>query len=105
MKKLFFLGACLVAFASQPGMAQTGGAETIVVRLQESAGRIYVVTATGSGKAEVSEVPIAGLTHKYIVPVTEVYQQTLSKYSQQGYTLKGMSGGDLVTTLVFMKEK
>lgn len=104
MKKLLFFAACLLALTSQPVLAQTGGADVVTVRLALGAGRIYVVTVTGSGKAEVSEVEIAGLTHKSIGPVTEVYQQTILKFSQQGYKLKGMSGGDNVTTLVFMKE-
>ena len=51
MKKLLFLGACLVALASQPVMAQTGNAEVVVVRLEESLRRVYVSVTRADGKS------------------------------------------------------
>lgn len=105
MKKLFFIGACLVAFASQPVMAQTGGPSVATVRISQGAGRVYIATSTGAGKAEMSEIETPSYTNKNIGPIADIYQQTIAKLSQEGYTLKAMSGGDNVTTLVFTKEK
>jgi hypothetical protein len=87
-------------------MAQTGGPDVITVRIVHgSAGHIYMATSTGQGKTEISDVEVPTYTHKNIGQVTDIYQQTIAKLTQQGYTLKGMSGGDITTTLVFMKEK
>lgn len=105
MKKLVFLGACLVALASSPAKAQTGGADVVTVRICQNAGRVYVATSTGAGKAEVSEIEVSNYTNKNIGPIADLYQQTIAKLTQQGYTLKSTSGGDIVTTLIFMKEK
>ena len=105
MKKLFFLGACLLALASQPVMAQTGGSSVVTVRISQSGGRAYVATSNGIDKAEVSEIEVPTYTNKNIGPTADIFQQTVAKLSQQGYTLKGMSGGDIITTLVFVKDK
>jgi hypothetical protein len=105
MKKLFFIGACLLALGSTPTLAQTGGPSVATVRISQGAGRFYVAVSTGTGKAEVSEIETPNYTNKNIGPAADIYQQTVAKLTQQGYTLKGMSGGDMITTLVFVKEK
>lgn len=105
MKKLIFLGACLLALASQPVLAQTGGLSVVTVRISQGAGRVYVAISNGTGKAEVSEVETPNYTNKNIGPIADIFQQTVVRLSQQGYTLKGMSGGDVITTLVFVKDK
>lgn len=105
MKKLLFLGLCLVALASQPVRAQASGSDIVTVRISAGVGRIYIATSTGLGKTEATEIDVPSYTPKNNAPIADIYQQTIAKLSQQGYTLKGMSGGDSVTTLVFTKEK
>jgi hypothetical protein len=103
MKKLVFLGACLAALASQPVKAQTGGQGVATVRISQAIGRVYIAISTGVGSAQISEIETPNYTAKNIGPIADIYQQTIAKLSQQGYTLKGMSGGDNVTTLIFTK--
>jgi hypothetical protein len=105
MKNLLFLGVCLLALASQPVKAQTGGADVITVRIIASGGRVYIATSTGLGKTEIVEVEVPTYTNKNLGQIADIYQQTIAKLKQQGYTLKGMSGGDVSTNLVFVKEK
>jgi hypothetical protein len=56
MKKLLFLGACLVALASQPVMAQTGGADVVVVQVSFGLGAGQILISHGGGKTEVVEI-------------------------------------------------
>ena len=86
MKKLVFLGACLVALASQPVMAQTGGTDVVVVKVYEYASeqRISVTHSDGkteevSSRAGRSSLPEAGAA----------LQKVFAALYQQGYTLKG----------------
>jgi hypothetical protein len=52
MKKLVFLGACLVVLASQPVKAQTGGADVVVVKVSEYATYIEFYIARSGSKPE-----------------------------------------------------
>lgn len=105
MKKLLFLGACLVALASQPVKAQAGGADVVVVRIYDgNTGKIVIARA--GGKTE--EVLFNGsYSSKGLAESTSQFQQTVASLYQQGYTLKStFSGGaGSVATLVFVKEK
>jgi hypothetical protein len=103
MKKLLFLGACLMALASQPVMAQTGGAQVAVVRLLSSGSHLFVTTTYGVGKTESVDTDVPLSIAKSQKPIAEAYQQVVMKLTQEGYTLKGMSAGDGYTTLIFMK--
>jgi hypothetical protein len=117
MKKLLFLGACLVALASQPVMAQTGlpkalasslvaqtgGANVVIVRVYEYGGKCVIATSQGTDKTELTTVdtPINGYKSQKLT--AEAYHQVVAGLIQQGYSLKGISGGDIQTTLIFSK--
>jgi hypothetical protein len=103
MKKLFFLSACLVALAAQPVMAQTSGADIVVVRLSFNGARLVTAIARGEGKTETTELDVPISPVKTTAPLAEAYQRVLVKLSREGYTLKGMTGGDSFTTIVFAK--
>jgi hypothetical protein len=103
MKKLLFLGACLLALASQPVMAQTGGADIVVVRINDTGAIVYMAISHGAGKTESLSFP-SGYNEKRILETAERYQQVLTKLYQEGYSLKStftVSQG--LTTLVFVK--
>jgi hypothetical protein len=102
MKKLFFLGACLVTLFSSPAMAQTGGPEVVVVRFSyEGTARMHAFIARGPGKIE--EQQLKGSTSEEAA----FCQQVITKLYQEGYTLKAAfsAGGVPPNNLVFTKEK
>jgi hypothetical protein len=103
MKKLLFLGACLVALASQPVLAQTGGADVVIVRAYQINGKCVIATSRGTGKTEVTSVDVPINNFKNQASTAEAYHQIIAALVQQGYSLKGMSGGDDQTTWVFSK--
>ena len=84
-------------------MAQTGGADVVVVRVYEFNGKCVIATSHGAGKTETTtvDIPISNLKHQG--PIAEAYHQVVATLVQQGYALKGMSGGDNQTTLIFSK--
>jgi hypothetical protein len=104
MKKLLFLGACLVAFASQPVLAQTGGPEVVVVRFgYVGASKLRAYIARGADKVEEQENP-----GKNRMPDEAAFcQQLITKLYQEGYTLKGsFSTGNIPpASMVFVKDK
>ena len=104
MKKLLFLGACLVALASQPVMAQTGGADVVVVRVYDGTGK-FVIGRPGGKIEELSFNP--NYTSKGLAESTDQLQKAIASLYQQGYTLKSTFGGagGSVATLIFVKEK
>ena len=104
MKKLLFLGACLVALNSQPVMAQTGTPEVVVVRVVDSGGR-FVIGRPGGKTEEVSFS--STYSSKGLAESAVQLQQAVAALYQQGYALKSTftgSGGS-VSTLIFVKEK
>jgi hypothetical protein len=107
MKKLLFLGACLVALASQPVKAQAAGPQVVVVRVNDGGGLgSHLVIIRGEGKRE--ELDFAtGISTKALGASGEVMQQVFTKLYQEGYTLKSTFGGGqgFTSTLVFVKEK
>jgi hypothetical protein len=86
MKKLLFLGACLVALASQPMKAQVSDAEIIIVQTTLiSRGEGYITITRGTEKAE----QVGFTTNSKKDPEEAVaYQQVMTKLYQEGYTLK-----------------
>lgn len=103
MRKLFILVGCLVSLTSQPVMAQTGGADVVIVRAYQINGKCVVATSHGTGKTEVTSVDVPINNFKNQAPTAEAYHQIIAALVQQGYSLKGMSGGDDQTTWVFSK--
>ncbi|MFD1874263.1 hypothetical protein [Hymenobacter bucti] len=106
MKKLLFLGACLVALASQPVMAQTGGADVVVVRIADGSNASQLVIVRGPGRNERIDLS-SSINNKSLTSTGEAIQQATAKLYQEGYILKStFSGqGGFVSTLVFVKEK
>jgi hypothetical protein len=100
MKKRVFLGACLMALASQPVKAQTGGlAAVVVVQIYQSTlnkGRIVV--ERGVDKPEIVEFKFSPQDEQ-----AAAYQHIFAKLAQEGYVLKStfsVQGGG-ATTLGF----
>jgi hypothetical protein len=88
MKKCLFLGACLVALASEPVLAQTGGAELVVVHVQESSRSLYFSIARGQQQPEEIEIK---LTKE--VKAAPSYYTVLSKFYAQGYVVQAVIPG------------
>jgi hypothetical protein len=103
MKKLLFLGACLVALTSSPAMAQTGGADVVVVQVSFGGAGGQILISRGEGKTEV----IAVKKDKNQGFETEAYQQLIAKLYQEGYAIKSTfsDGVRNDSALVFVKEK
>jgi hypothetical protein len=103
MKKLFFIGACLMALTSQPVMAQTGGPEVVVVQVSFGVGAGQILISRGEGKTEA----VAVKKDKNQAFESEAYQQVIAKLYQEGYTIKSTfsDGVRNQSTLVFVKEK
>jgi basic membrane lipoprotein Med (substrate-binding protein (PBP1-ABC) superfamily) len=105
MKKLLFLGACLVALASQPLMAQTGGSNVVVVRVHDSGVNIELVINRGKGQSELIKFN-SGVSDKHLQEAAEGYQQALAKLYQEGYSLKStFTSTERLSTLVFVKDR
>jgi hypothetical protein len=102
MKKLLFLGACLVALASQPVMAQTGGADVVVVQVSFGLGAGQILISRGGGKTEVVEIKKQNRNAGF---ESEAYQQVISKLYQEGYTIKSTfsDGVRNQSNIVFVK--
>jgi hypothetical protein len=99
MKKLLFLGACLVALASQPVLAQTGEAGVVIMRVFEGPNQTRVVLAYEGNKTEVI---------KFETGFSDAanYQQVVSRLQKEGYSLKGLTSASspgYATTWVFVK--
>jgi hypothetical protein len=106
MKKLLFLGACLVALASSPAMAQTGGADIVTMKVKESFGTLQIIISRSTGKPEVLNFPQKDLKEDGAIEAAT--QQVIAKLYQEGYALKGSFGGSYPasgtrSTLVFTK--
>jgi hypothetical protein len=101
MKKLLFLVAYLVALASQPVMAQTGGPSVVVVQLYQSGFTKYqIVIDRGGDTPEVVEFKADPQ-----IKQAGVYQHIFEKLAQEGYVIQ--STFSLIpnsTTLVFGKK-
>ncbi|TVT39620.1 hypothetical protein FNT36_18435 [Hymenobacter setariae] len=106
MKKLLFLGACLVALTSQPVMAQTGGPDVIVMSVRMGGlGKTRVVLAYSGGKTEEKMIKNASNSDKAQDEAAAAYQEIIAGLYQQGYSLKStfVEFQGSVSTLVFVK--
>jgi hypothetical protein len=106
MKKLLFLGACLVALASQPVMAQTTVSQPVLSQTTEPQVVIVQLTYTGFGAGHLSLIRGAGKTEKtdFSGQSGEVLQVVITRLSQEGYSLKGtFAAGASTAMMVFMK--
>jgi hypothetical protein len=104
MKKLFLIGACLLALASSPALAQVGGPPVVVVQLYYSGlGTGHIAVTRGEGKTE--DIEYKATTIKQHV-ASETYQRVFTQLYQEGYALKStFSPGDgSVVTLIFDKK-
>jgi len=107
MKKLLFLGACLLAFASQPVMAQTTGPDVVIVRVEERYSGNLMLFVERAGQE--TETIVFEETKK--ANMGKGYYPVLNKLYQQGYQLQGVIPGAALTTgaavttstLVFVK--
>jgi hypothetical protein len=104
MKKLLFLGACLMALASQPVMAQTTGPDLVVVRVLEMGRKLQFSIAHGQQQPE--EVTF-DLSKE--VRAAPSYYTALAKFYSQGYVVQavipGMTNGSgyIESTLILAK--
>lgn len=106
MKKLFLVGACLVALASQPVQAQAGGeTDVVVVQVDYSAGGKIIIVRPG-GKTEEIELN-RGLRGKGLTEGGITLQRVFTQLAQEGYTIKSTFTGASIhtSTLIFMKDK
>jgi hypothetical protein len=112
MEKLLFLGAWLVALASQPVMAQTGGADIVVVKVVETNGSLDFYIARAGSKVEHREFSFRQLKEKgegnAYSGQAEYTRSLLVELTQQGYTFTttytaNEGAGSGPTTLVFTK--
>jgi hypothetical protein len=103
MKKLILLGACLVALASQPVKAQTGGADVVIVKITEGIESLHIDIARRTGKPEVLDYKAKDLREGGAAAAAT--QRVIAKLYQEGYRLKGTYGGNqgYLSTLIFVK--
>jgi hypothetical protein len=108
MKKLLFLGACLVALASQPAVAQTGGPDVIVVRVAEHYGQTHLTIERAGQEPE--EITFEWNPTGKGARASKGYYDVLAKLYQQGYQTQAIIPGagytkDMTTytTLVFTR--
>jgi hypothetical protein len=112
MKKLLFLGACLMALASSPALAQTGGmtdVDVTVVRVTASYPRTFVTITRPGGKEESIEFDNYGRSEKRPL-VGSGFQQLVTDLYQQGYQLQStfdtqMSANGSASMLLFIRKK
>lgn len=105
MKKFLFLGAYLMALASQPVRAQTGGSNVVVVRVHDNGVSIELLISRGKGNSELIKFS-SGRSSKNLQEAAEGYQQTLAKLYQEGYSLKStFTSAESLSTLVFVKDR
>jgi hypothetical protein len=112
MKKLFFLGACLLALASRPVLAQTAGADVLMVRVMEhGAGESHlVIERPGQAPEEIKFKFWSNLSKG--PSAAAGYLAALKKLYEQGYQIQAVIPGALIgttgagiteSTLIFVK--
>jgi hypothetical protein len=88
MKKLILLAACLLALTAQPVLAQTGGADVVVVRVLEGNPRdVRIIVSYSEKKSETTTVK-STLDKEGQIAINEACQQVIQKLYRDGYTLK-----------------
>jgi hypothetical protein len=108
MKKLLFLGACLVALASQPVMAQASGPDVLVVRVVEIYGRTLITIERAGQEPEEIIFDWNGRPGKG-ARASKGYYDALARFYQQGYQTQAIipgshsSTGEVFTTIFLTK--
>ena len=107
MKRLFFLGACLVALASSPVLAQTNGPQVAVVRITEYPGTVYISLTKEEGRSEQWKFE-SGSTGKRLDDSGQGYYKLLADLYRQGYRLQSTVSANVSpdvsrTTMVLVK--
>jgi hypothetical protein len=112
MKKLLFLGACLMALASQPVLAQTGGADIVVVKVRETYSYMELNIARPGSKPEKRVFKSKELKElgdgNEPSGIAEATRRLLADLAQQGYSLTSTYGSSSElspTTLIFTKKQ
>ena len=91
MKKIFFAGACLVALAAAPAMAQASKPAVVVVRVSDAAAGGQLVIVREGGKTEELEFANS-VSMKSLALSGTLMQQVFGNLYAEGYTLKGTFG-------------
>ncbi|AII53829.1 hypothetical protein [Hymenobacter sp. APR13] len=104
MKKRFYLLGCLLLLGSAPVLAQTTGAEVVVIRTYEAAaGSARIVVSRGKQQSTILDVA-TGVNDKNLVSAAETYQQLITSLYQEGYVLQGtLNTAAYLNTLIFIK--
>ena len=103
MKKLFLLGACLVALSSTPAVAQTERPAAVVARLYYTGiGTLHVAIARGAGQTEDTIIRSSGNNDHTLA---ETYQQVLARLYQEGYTLRSTVTTEHIYSVTLLFEK
>jgi hypothetical protein len=112
MNKLLFLGACLMALASQPVLAQTSGADIVVVKVRENYSYMELNIARPGSKPEKRVFKSKELKElgdgNEPSGIAEATRRLLADLAQQGYSLTSTYGSNSdfnPTTLVFTKRQ
>ena len=107
MKKVFFVLGCLLLLSSAPVWAQ-GKADVVTVRVEEQGYYLYIYTArSGSAVVETQELQTAKRERPGVL-ITRTYQQVMTTYLDQGYTLQSLIANkpgaeNAVNTFIFVK--
>lgn len=110
MKKLLFLGVCLVALASQPVLAQAESTEVIVVRIQESSVRTHLTIERAGQEPQEKEFDRDSRIGRKWPRASKGYYEALAPFYQQGYQTQAVipgtsfsNGGSTYSTLILTK--
>jgi hypothetical protein len=112
MKKLLFLGACLVALASAPVKAQTGEPDIVVVKMTDGYYQPTIFDIARPGKPPEHRVlnkkDLEALgSWGTLAGAAEATRRLLVELAQQGYSLSTTysAGSTNITTMVFTKRQ
>ena len=104
MKKLVFLGACLLVLRVHPVVSAAADPEVIVVTCFSNATKLRFVISRGAGRSEVVEVSYTGSSEKALLAQSEAYHRIVQRLYQEGYTHQGNALVGTNTTL-FVKSR
>ncbi|MBD2769828.1 hypothetical protein IC235_18215 [Hymenobacter sp. BT664] len=109
MKKLFAMGACLLALMGNPIGVYAGDTEVVVVRVYEAGQKGEIVLTGPNGRKE-TVLFESGAGTKKLAAAGKAYHAVVTKLYQEGYGLTSTfttSGNGTtrynITTLIFTK--
>jgi hypothetical protein len=113
MKKLLFLGACLMVLSASPALAQTVAPSVVVVSIKKSTDGVGMggyLLINRDGKNERRDVQNTFFHEPLTVDETmtlraNVLRRIVTQLYQEGYMLKASLGHTEVDELIFIKEK